>query len=115
LDVERFDTVIAPFEPGFSMTPAPATCQGAVIFSSAKLRAQPLCPALPEKKQPDDACNHNHRGGDDYGYFFGTQCWYVHDLPPVLCITSRSTSRNRRRPIGSGATFALLAQVFSRL
>jgi hypothetical protein len=69
LDVERLDTVIALFEPGFSMTPAPAIGQGAVIFGSAKLRAQPLCPALPEKKQPDDACNHNHRDDSDYGYF----------------------------------------------
>jgi hypothetical protein len=84
LDVERLDTVIAPFEPGFSMPPAPATCQGAVIFSATKLRAQPFCPALPEKKQPGDACNHNHREGNDYNYFCGVHYWYVHDLPPIF-------------------------------
>jgi hypothetical protein len=60
LDVEGLDTVIAPFKPGFSMPPAPAFCQGAVIFSSTKLSAQPFCPALSENKHQGDACNDNH-------------------------------------------------------
>jgi hypothetical protein len=68
LDVKRLDTVTAPFEPGFSMPPAPAFCQGAVILSSPKLSAQPFCPASLEKQQPDDACNHNRRDGNDQGY-----------------------------------------------
>jgi hypothetical protein len=84
LDVESLDTVAAPFEPGFSMPPAPAFCQSAVIFSAAKLRAQPFCPAIPEYQQPDDACHRNRRDGNDYGNLCGTQCWDVHALPPVF-------------------------------
>ena len=47
--------------------------------------------------------------------FCCTQCWYVHDLPPVFCVTSRSISRNRRGPIGRGLVFALVAHVSSAL
>jgi hypothetical protein len=65
LDVERLDTVIAPFEPRFRMTPAPATCQGAVILSAAKLRAQPLCPTLSQNQQSSDTDNNNHRECED--------------------------------------------------
>jgi hypothetical protein len=68
LDVERLDTVIAPFEPGLSMPPTPAFHQGAVILSATKLSAQPFCPAIPENEQPDDTCNHNHPDCDHYGY-----------------------------------------------
>jgi hypothetical protein len=70
--MESLDTVIAPVEPGFSMPPAPACRQSAIIFSSTKLSAQPLCSAISQYKQPDDACNHNHGDSNDYGYFCGT-------------------------------------------
>jgi len=66
-DVESLDAIIAPFEPGFRMPPAPAARQSAVIFSATKLRAQPFCPALAENKQHADACNHNDRNCNDYG------------------------------------------------
>jgi hypothetical protein len=75
LDVKRLDTVTSPFKPGFSMPPAPAFRQGAVIFSSTKLSAQPFCPAIPENQQPDDACYRNHCDGNDYGDLCGTQRW----------------------------------------
>jgi hypothetical protein len=84
LDVESLDTVTAPFESGFSVPPAPAFRQSAVIFSSTKLSAQPFCPAIPEDQQPDDPYYRNHCDGNDYGNLCGTQCWYVHDLPPVF-------------------------------
>jgi hypothetical protein len=72
LDVERLDTIIAPFEPCLRMTPAAATCQGAVILSATKLCAQPFCPAIPEKKQPADAYNHNHGECHNERYFYWT-------------------------------------------
>jgi hypothetical protein len=65
LDVEGLDTVIAPFEPGFSMPPAPALRQGTVIFSSTKLSAQPSCPALAENKHQGDASDDNHPECDE--------------------------------------------------
>jgi hypothetical protein len=84
LDVERLDAIVSPYEPGFSMPPASALRQSPVIFRSTKLRAQLFCPAIPENQQPDDACHHSHRDPNDDGYFRGTQCWYVHDLPPMF-------------------------------
>jgi hypothetical protein len=42
------------------MPPAPVFLHGAVIFSAAKLSAQPCSSALSENKPRSDAGSHNH-------------------------------------------------------
>jgi hypothetical protein len=52
----------------FCFPPAPAFFYGAGIFSAAKLSAESLRSAFPDKKRNGDACGQHYNDRDDYGY-----------------------------------------------